>query len=455
MAHLRMKPVASGSFCISRREPVNLRAFLGTCVGVAIYDETAGIGGLIHLLLPEPPTPGSTFQSEKYAVTGVPRFIKALRDEGATTGNMKATLAGGALIGPVSRQDLNLDIGGRTAELAKSILNREGIEIELSETGGLFASTINLNMETGECRIQPMGEEKSSGKVDFKKPSMADIDHAIERIRPIPQVALKILRMMDDDLCHVSEIAREVRKDQVISARTLKLCNSALFAKKEKIVTLEKALVMLGQKLFLNLIVSAAVAEFYEAVGQGYSLCMGGIYHHAVGTGIIAEKLAEFTGKSPPAQAYTGGLLHDIGKVVLDQYIASGFHLFYRDVHGGSNFLFSEEINIGITHAEVGGNLAEKWSFPAPLVDTVRHHHYPENAKEAPELVHTVYLADLLMSRFQTGLELDRLNVETLSPRMERIGLSIAQLPEIIDMIPSRLFDSSQESATVAGIDAA
>jgi len=444
-----MIPVASGNYHVSQRDRVHLRAFLGTCVGVAIYDRTAGVGGLIHLLLPEPPTPGSTYQSEKYALTGVPLFIQALRDAGATTEAMKATLAGGALIGPVSRQDLDLDIGGRTADLAKSILTQEGIEIEMSETGGLFASTIDLDMESGECSILPMGEERSTGTAEFQKPSLKDIDRAIERIQPIPQVALKILRLMDDERCDISKIAKEVRKDQVISARTLKLCNSALFVKKEKIVSLEKALVMLGQKLFLNLIVSAAVSDFYEAAGKGYSLCMGGIYHHAVGTGFIAEKLAEFTGWESVSLAYTGGLLHDIGKVVLDQYIDSGFHLFYRDLHGSSNFLLSEQINIGITHAQVGGVLAEKWSFPEPLVDTVRHHHDPENAKMAPELAHIVYLADLLMSRFNTGLEMDRLNVDTLSPRMERIGLSPSQLPEIIDMIPARLFDSSQESESV------
>ena len=74
MNNLRKHHVASGSYYVSRNTPLTLQAFLGTCVGVAIYDEEAGVGGLLHLLLPEPVSAGSQFQPEKYASTGVPNF---------------------------------------------------------------------------------------------------------------------------------------------------------------------------------------------------------------------------------------------------------------------------------------------------------------------------------------------------------------------------------------------
>jgi putative nucleotidyltransferase with HDIG domain len=132
---------------------------------------------------------------------------------------------------------------------------------------------------------------------------------------------LKVLRIIDDGAYDIGKVADEVKKDQVISARTIQLCNSAMFTKRSDVVSLDHALVFLGQELFLKLVISAAVQSYYNQSGNGYSLCKGGLYHHAIGTAMIAEKIAATTGKAVPGVAYTAGLLHDIGKVVLDQYI--------------------------------------------------------------------------------------------------------------------------------------
>ena len=131
-----------------------------------------------------------------------------------------------------------------------------------------------------------------------------------------------------------------MRKDQTLSARTIKLCNSTYFGKRNKIESMDHALVYLGQKLLLKFVISAAIGVFFNQTGMGYSLCKGGLYHHAIGTANIAEKIAEVTGKADPSLAYAGGLLHDIGKVVWDQYIQDALPLFYREVYEqGRSFL--------------------------------------------------------------------------------------------------------------------
>ena len=96
---------------------------------------------------------------------------------------------------------------------------------------------------------------------------------------------------------------------------------------------------------------------------------------------------------------------------------------------------------------EVGGSLAQKWSFPQSLIDTIRHHHMPETATRNHELTHIVYLSDLLMSRFNTGIELERVSTEALSSRLETIGLSVEKFPDIVDIIPVSVFGSSPEIA--------
>ena len=125
MKNFENKYIASAGYHADVTQPVILKAVLGSCVGVALFDCEAGVGGLIHLLLPEPALKESTFQLEKYAVHAMPEFINALYDLGATRENLRAVVAGGALVCPVSQHDLSLDIGGRTVDVVQRILFNE------------------------------------------------------------------------------------------------------------------------------------------------------------------------------------------------------------------------------------------------------------------------------------------------------------------------------------------
>jgi putative nucleotidyltransferase with HDIG domain len=443
---LRSYHVAAGHYYVGNTQSLLLNAYLGSCVAVALYDAEAGIGGLIHLLLPEPVSPTDTYHPEKYASIGFPIFLKAVYDAGASPENLKAYVAGGALVGPLQNCDLELDIGGRTAERVMQFIAAEKIQIEKSETGGFYTCCLSVNMQTWHCWIEPTGIDKLKANENLKTPKVKKISRAIRELKPVPQIALKILRMMNEGLYEIDALTEEIRKDQVISAKTLQLCNSALFSNRKKIESLEHAVVMLGQHLLLKFVISTSINGFFSQCCKGYSLCKGGIFYHAISTAVIAEKLASLTGKISPSLAYTAGLLHDIGKVALDQYIFADFPLFYRQLNEKEQNLIEVEKNIlGIDHTEVGGDLAYSWSFPESLVETIRYHHKPENTVQNTELVHIVYLADLLISRFNTSLELERINTEALASRLETIGFSIDRFPHIVDFIQLRFLEPSPE----------
>ena len=97
-----------------------------------------------------------------------------------------------------------------------------------------------------------------------------------------------------------------------------------------KVDSIDKALLRIGEKKLMLLALSSSMKNFISQAGRGYSLCKGGIFHHSVRTAHISGKLAELTGKAHTDMAYTAGLLHDIGKVILDQYMHSAYPLFYR-----------------------------------------------------------------------------------------------------------------------------
>lgn len=444
--------VSAGSSVVSKSKPLVLSASLGTCVSVALFDVTNRIGGLIHLLLPEPVSTEGALCPEKYASTGLPVFIQALLHEGAAIENMQAVIAGGALVGPLMERDLSLDIGGRTAEIAKTFLTQAGIPILRSETGGFFTCRLSLNLQTFKTEIEPIAIERCKCDQKPALPSPKNIIKALDRIYPIPQIALKILRLVDDDNYDLRVIADEVKKDQVISAQTLKLCNSALFSRGRPIETLDHAVLLLGQDLLVQLVISAAVKGFFDLKGHGYSLCKGGLFYHAIGTAQMAAILAATTGKATNAAAYTAGLLHDIGKVVLDQFISSVFPMFYRNLTETDKSIIEAEREIlGIDHTEVGRLLAEKWSFPASLIHVIQHHHQPEKEETYSDLAHILYLADLLITKFHPGLEIERMDEKNLDKRLQKIGLSAERLPELVDMIPPSVFLNTSETALRVG----
>jgi putative nucleotidyltransferase with HDIG domain len=278
--------------------------------------------------------------------------------------------------------------------------------------------------------------------IDPPDPGM--IIQALDNIKPIPQVALKVLRMINDADYDISSITSEIRQDQVISARIMKLVNSAIYATRQPIDSLDHALAYIGRKILVKIILSDAMYGFYGQSAMGYSLCKGGLFHHATGCAGIAEALARKTGKIDPGIAYTAGLLHDIGKVILDQYVGSTYPLFYRNVIDKKHSALDTEHKLfGVDHTRIGHLLATRWSFPFSLIQVIRHHHHPENAEGHVMLAQIVYLADLLMSRFNIGLEIERIDTQKLENNLAALDLEGIQMADLVDLIPMVVFQTN------------
>jgi putative nucleotidyltransferase with HDIG domain len=219
-----------------------------------------------------------------------------------------------------------------------------------------------------------------------------------------------------------------------------------MFSTRRKIETLDHALLLIGRDQLVKLVISASVRKLFEPNSQGYSLCKGGLYHHALGTAIVAEKIARITGGVLPGLAYTAGLLHDIGKIVLDQYVSSAFPLFYRTLsHEHRSFIAAEQKILGTDHTRVGYDLALKWDFPDSLIAAIRYHHSPEKETKHRKLSQILHISDLLMERFHAGLELEYSVGRNLPEKMAEIGFSIDRLPNLVDSLPKELFSTTPD----------
>jgi putative nucleotidyltransferase with HDIG domain len=441
---MKKQIVTSGTSVISQKKNESLEAYLGSCVGVTLVDRRADVGGLLHLLLARPTGSAEPINPENYAATGMPHFLNKLIDAGASKENLEACVAGGALIGPVSDMDLSLDIGGRTAEVVQTYLEDQGIPINESETGGYAGRKMSLDLYHWNTTIEPSWQIERPSASPFQTDVVFNIDEAIQRVKPIPQVALKVIRMIHQDDCTMKEIGREIRQDQVISGRVLNLCNSAIMGLKTVVDSIDRALILVGEKRLLKLVVTASVKTLFPQSSQGYSLCKGGIFQHSIGTALISQELAVFTKKAAPDIAYTAGLLHDIGKIPLDQVMTANAPFFYRYTQEkGAELCEAEKLKFGIDHTEAGRQLGKIWTLPHNLIHVIANHHNPETATEDKELVTIVYLADLLMSKFQAHYELEQIDTKKLSERLNQLNLNSDHLPILIELIPKNIFQSA------------
>ncbi len=447
---LNTEYVDSGTYSISSKRHAILQAVLGTCVGVAVRDKEAGVGGLCHLLLAEPTGPSDTWPQEKYAKTGLPLFLADLEAHGASIDRMEAFVAGGALVGPISNLDLELDVGGRTAEMVFKILNQKNIPVVRSETGGYFTCNLRMDLSTLDPAILPPEELIPSSPIEIVKPGEEELDEVIRRVRPIPQVALKITRMVQDDESDLKDLAIEVKQDQVIAAKVLNLCNSAFIGVGRRVRSVDEAILILGDKTLLQMAVSAYVEIYYSTHNHdGYSLCKGGLFHHAIGMATLCERLGRKLQVVPPEVAYTAGLLHDIGRAALDQYVAKAFPLFFRRTQVEEESLTVAETDLlGMSHTEAGRRLAEAWKLPGILQEAIAYHHNPEEAEKYKVMASLVYVAEVLMSRFNTGLELECIQTQTFESAMKTLGLGPHMLPKMAELVPSSL--SSGHGANLA-----
>ncbi len=444
-----MYPVPAGTYKISERKNEILNAYLGTCVGLSLCDKKAKVGGLIHILLPEPNGNDYLAKPVNFAVTGLPIFIKEMCNRGSGLSGLEATIAGGALVGNLSKIDMDLDIGGRTVDITEKILRNAGISVINRETGGYFCCRLSLNLDTMKTKISPIYEPPNEIELEIERPDINQLQLSIKKIHSIPQIIFKIIRMVREDKCSLKDIAQEVKQDQVISAKLIRLCNSAFFNMKIKTDSIDRALVLLGEKNLLQTVMSAAVKDFFRGNSKGYSQCKGGLYNHALGTAIISEKLARIIQCIPADIAYTAGLLHDIGKVVLDQYMGRAYPFFYRKTQiDNENLSITEKQTFGITHDTVGAMLAEQWSLPENLIDVIKNHHNPDEATTDKVLASIVYIADLLMSRFLVGQELERLDAAHLKNSLNILGLKTERFQNIIETIPVRVFELPSYSET-------
>jgi len=268
---------------------------------------------------------------------------------------------------------------------------------------------------------------------------------SINNLPAFPATVQKASGLIGNPDYSVTELVKVIQYDQAITANVLRMCNSAYFGVRYKIYTLREAVAYLGRENLHRLIQAAGTSRFYKKV-NGYYLEATRLWEHSVGVALMSQILAKKIYDQEDPKFFTIGLLHDIGKVVLGEYVHESFQEIMDLVSNqGYSFLEAEEKVIGINHAEVGGEITRLWKFPMEMTEAITYHHRPDLMKRGDDTIAwLIYLADQACMMMGIGGGEDGLAYRGLGEVIEKFGLRQRDFEECIVLLLNDL-ESAKE----------
>jgi putative nucleotidyltransferase with HDIG domain len=221
----------------------------------------------------------------------------------------------------------------------------------------------------------------------------------------IPSVAARVIALVIEPKTTAEEITHAILVDQALSSRVLKIANSSFYGCRRTINSIQHATVMVGFDTVRNIVVTASTQSLYNHFGLTEKM----LHDHSVCTAMAAHRVAVETGFKQTEQAFLGGLLHDIGKVILNNTDPARFTIIMKKVYNeGADFSEAEREVFGFTHSEVGRLVLKKWNFSSELEKVVQYHHDHKqiDPSEGPlqHLTAIVNLADALSYKLGIGV---------------------------------------------------
>lgn len=271
------------------------------------------------------------------------------------------------------------------------------------------------------------------------------LEQIIKRVHdlpPLPTSALRVLDLLKRPDTNARDLELVIGQDPALTAGILRQANSAFYGYARRISSLQDAIVILGFKIIQSLAMTAAVAPLLKTPILGYEIEQDGLWKHSILTGIAAKSICKKLKLPDGDTAFTAGLLHDIGKIVISIYIQQvGSYLVDRVSIAQLSYADLEERVIGFSHATVGGFMAKEWNLPDDLVEGISYHHSPLNAQNSIQLACVVHIANALASMLGVGGGVDSFLNPVQQEVLDRLGIKDSDLDNIISELGDYLQD--------------
>ncbi len=261
--------------------------------------------------------------------------------------------------------------------------------------------------------------------------SVSDILKSIDYLPAFNQTVHKALQLIQKDTYSNKELADIIKFDASLTANILKISNSALYAKSNKIHDIGTALSFLGKQQLFSLLSIVATKQYFSNTISGYEINAGELWNHNLSVAVLTESLAYYEKDVDKSILFTAGLLHDIGKIILNTWVQSEWQRIMDLVEKESyDFISAEKKILGYTHAHIGGAILKQWNLPLPIINAAKHHH-DESLFDDP-VVRLVCLADFLTFAMGYMTQMDNMYMSGYAKVLEYYHIKTKEIEVLI-----------------------
>lgn len=226
----------------------------------------------------------------------------------------------------------------------------------------------------------------------------------ISGLPTLPTVISKMIELVDNPRTNTKTLAKMISHDQSLTARLLKLANSAYYGFSREISTVDTAIIVMGFNAVKEMGLSLSVYDTFKNISGIHNFDVGRYWEHSVAVGVAARYLSKKFKLGEPAEMFVAGLLHDIGKMILLQYMPDDFNIVIDTmIKENIPYLEAEKNVLGITHGEIGYILARRWHLPDRIASCIHCHHFPDRGGEYDRDAALIDLADFICHRINIG----------------------------------------------------
>ncbi|HOC59458.1 MAG TPA: HDOD domain-containing protein [Smithellaceae bacterium] len=263
---------------------------------------------------------------------------------------------------------------------------------------------------------------------------------SIDAIPAFPATGNKVSQLLSRPDFSVAEVSNVIKYDPSITANILKMANSSYFGATHKISNISEAVMYLGQKNLLRAIQTAGISKYYKKGSSGYFDKATDLWEHSVAVALMSQILSRKITGEEDTTLYTAALLHDVGKIIMGEFVQEQMRKISMLVSQKMSFLEAEELVLGINHADLGGKIAEHWNFPIEIRDAISFHHRPDLlAKEDKIMPWIVYMADEACLMMGIGSAVEGLAQRAVSELLKKFNLKMRDLEKSMVLLSDDL----------------
>ncbi|WP_018124579.1 HDOD domain-containing protein [Desulfovibrio oxyclinae] len=258
---------------------------------------------------------------------------------------------------------------------------------------------------------------------------------SIQDLPTLPGVLDEVSKLVEDPDASTEAIAKVISRDQVLSAKVLKMVNSPIYGFPGRIGTIQHALVLLGFNVIRGIIISTSVFDMMVAA-------MKGLWEHSLGVATASNIVARNAGFEDPEEYAVAGLLHDLGKVVTAVQLPELHDTILETVRERDlTYLRAEKAVLGFGHDRINAWLARHWHLPGNIREAMSRHHSPHLAEFYKPVACVVHIGDFMVRLFEFGTSGDDQTAYLRPEAMKELGFKMSDLERCLDELSEQMID--------------